>query len=564
MNFKLILFILISSILSSCANLKTVDRLNSYNAEYTNINSSKKSIKFIGMTDIGQPQFFDNTKKIIEEFRKDGYVIFYENTNFDNLSDSTIRKLRKLYGYVPTQSIKEKQYKLLLNKGYVLRNDNDYINNNTDQLADITAESMITEYEKKHGKIVLSERDFKYPLTRKLPLIMLLPNAKEIIIDYRSRNLAKRVYESTSDKIIVLYDFKNLDAFANELNTLDQSFIKNQTITTENNPAYLQVITGDSIRRSTSDYIIEDGYIDRIDQFMNVRLSMKNYFEFFTLNSNNTSYDIHTNSGTSLKFSADFKSISVWYNFTPTDLGLNTFEKEKGKTGGFNFGFGVIRPNWFNHFNFRYIEGFYIDNTKDFVPGWKDGDIYLQKNNLRYAALEGTTGYKFNSKFSLRSITSQTERQLKSTGSLIASTNYRFYQFNNDNSPLLDSITKSDNYEIGFNIGYFYNFVFLKNFYLSVGASPGLGVIYSNVEQKNTLLQLEQNSHSSGVFRLSGHTGLGYNGERFYGGLYADFSGGSFLKNNIPVINTDFRNLYQVFIGYRLEVSKKIRASRLY
>lgn len=564
MSYKFLLVIILASILSSCANLKTIDRINSYNAEFTNITNSKKKVRFIGMTDIGQPQFYENSKKVIAEAKNEGYVIFYENTNFENLPDSSLRKLRKLYGYVPSKSIKEKQYKQLINKGYELRDDKKYLNSSTDKLVDISGEEIIAEYEKRYGKIQLTEKDKSLALNRKLPLIMLSPNANTVIIEYRNQQLAKQIQESTYEKIIVLYDFKNLEGLSNELKKLDQSYLKNQTQTTENNPAYLQVVSGDSIRRSTTDYIIEDGYIDRIDQFMNVRLSMKNYYEFFSLNSNNTSYDIHTNSGTSVKLSADFKSISVWYNFTPTDLGLNTFEKEKGSTGGFNFGFGVIRRNWFNQFNFRYIKGFYINNTEDFVPGWKDGDVYNQKPNMSYAALEGTTGYKFNPKFSLRSLKSQTERQLKSTGSLIASANYRFYQLQDEKSPLLDSITKSDNYEIGFNIGYFYNLVFLKNFYFSVGASPGLGIIYSNVEQKNTLLQLEQNSHTSGVFRLSGHTGIGYNGERFYTGVYADFSGGSFLKNNIPVINTDFRNLYQVFIGYRLEVSKKVRANRLY
>lgn len=431
-------------------------------------------------------------------------------------------------------------------------------------MGDVSAEELIAEYEKRFGKIQLTERDFSIPLSKKLPLTMLAKNANVITLDYRNANLAKLIHSSRYDNIVVLYDYKHSNGLISELMKIDSSYTLKSTFSSANKSSFLQVVSADSLRRSTNNYIIEDGYIDQINQYMNVRLSLKNYFEFFSLNSNNTQYDIETNSGPTLKFSADYKSISVWYNFTPTDLGLNTQESEKGKTGGFNFGFGVIKKNWFNNFNFRYIEGFYLNNTKDFLPNWKVGDAYIQKPNMRYAALEGTTGYKFNSKYSLRSINSQTERQLKSVGSFIASINYRFYQLNDEQSPLFDSLLNSDNYEIGFNFGYNYNFVFYKNFYLSIGAHPGFGYIYSNVNQKTSSLATQRTSHNSAVFRLSGQTGIGYNGERLCVGVYADFSGGSFLKQDVPIINTDFRNLYQFFIGYRFEVSKNVRANRMY
>lgn len=563
---RILVLIFSASILTSCVNLKNIDKVNSYNAEYTDITSGKKKVRFIGMTNIGQPQFFENTKKVLNESKKDGYIIFYENISIENMPDSSLRKLRKLLGYIPSQNIMQKQYEALLKKGYVLRNDRELFNLeiNSSMTVDLSGLELISEYEKRFGLIKLSKKDNSLPLSTSLPLIMMQPNANAIIIDYRNQHLANNINKSNYDKIIVLYDFKHLNGVAAELNKTDKSYFINKTATTENNPEFLQVVSGDSIRKITNDYIIEDGYIDQINQFMNVRIALKNYYEFFSLNSNNNNFDIRTNSGTTLKFSADFRSISIWYNFTPKDLGLNTQEIEKGKTGGFNFGFGIIKRNWFNQFNFRYIEGFYLENTQDFNPLWKQGDNYIQKPQMGYAALEGTTGYKFNPKYSLKSVNSQTERQLKSTGSVIASLNYRFFQIKDENAPLFDSILSSDNYELGFNLGYHYNFIFLKNLYISLGLSPGLGIIYSNVDQKNSSLLIEQSSHSSSVFRLSAHSGIGYNGERFYAGVYADFSAGSFIKDNIPVINTDFRNLYQAFVGYRFEVSKNIRANRLY
>ena len=144
----------------------------------------------------------------------------------------------------------------------------------------------------------------------------------------------------------------------------------------------------------------------------------------------------------------------------------------------------------------------------------------------------------------------------------MASTNYRFYQLKDENSPLFDSITGSTNFELGFNIGYFYNWIFIKSFYLALGASPGFGFTHALVDQSTTD-GIQESRYTTGVFRLSAHTGLGYNGERLTVGIYANFSGGAFLADDIPVINTHFRNLYQVFLTYRLEVNKKVRVNRM-
>ncbi len=552
-------------IFSSCSTVKKLDRINDYDAEYTEITSSKKQLRFVELIPIGQPQFFENVKRLIRQSEQEGYVLFYENVSFENINDTNLRKLRRIVGFIPTEGVISPQMRPFIAKGYVVQPSELFKKSESipDINADVNGGELVAEYEGRFGAIELTEKDWTVPLTKKAPKLLPLENREAIVLDYRNQKLATRINEFPSEKIVLIYGFKHLEGLVHELKKIDSTYQKGPQRTTENNPAFLQVLSGDSIRKTTTDYIIEDGYIDQVNQFMNIRLTLKDYYEFFNLNSGGNQYDIHTNSGISLKLSANYKSISVWFTLHPDLFKSNKDEAEKGITDGFNFGFGVVKKKWFHHADFRYIKGFYLYNTKDFVPGWQKGENYFQKPDLSYAALEGYSGYKFNPKFSLRSVTSQTERQLISVGSLIATAHYRFYQTKDEQSPLFDSIINTDNYEIGLNIGYYYNWIFLKSFYMSLGASPGLGFLYADVYQSKSQGN-RYSSYNTGVFRLSGHVGLGYHGERFFAGAYANFSGGGFLKENIPVINTNFRNLYQLFIGYRLEVSKKLRANRLY
>lgn len=98
-------------------------RLNTYDVEFTEITQGKKRVRFIGMTDIGQPQFFENINRLLGECKKEGFVVFREFTSYESLSDTNYRKLRRLFGYVPKTSFVENQYKLSLRKGYQLRDD---------------------------------------------------------------------------------------------------------------------------------------------------------------------------------------------------------------------------------------------------------------------------------------------------------------------------------------------------------------------------------------------------------------------------------------------------------
>jgi hypothetical protein len=65
-----------------------------------------------------------------------------------------------------------------------------------------------------------------------------------------------------------------------------------------------------------------------------------------------------------------------------------------------------------------HVKGFYLYNTGYYDKDWQQGiDPYTQFPELDVVALRGSTGYKFNENYSLKSLSSQTEIQLKSCGS---------------------------------------------------------------------------------------------------------------------------------------------------
>ena len=127
-----------------------------------------------------------------------------------------------------------------------------------------------------------------------------------------------------------------------------------------------------------------------------------------------------------------------------------------------------------------------------------------------------SAGYLHNSKFSLRSLKSQTERQLKSVGSFIPVFNFRYYNID-DKTPNA-STQKSDNIEASIGPGYAYTFVTKEKFYLSLGALATFGYLNTNLTTRQPTGNIVTKQDNF-IFRWDAKTGIGYNVYRWrYGG----------------------------------------------
>lgn len=163
-------------------------------------------------------------------------------------------------------------------------------------------------------------------------------------------------------------------------------------------------------------------------------------------------------------------------------------------------------------------KGFYINS-----PERKDDTHYIIPDMQTFSF--GLAGYWiYNAaKFSIRAAFIQNESQRKSAGSFMIRPAFLFYQISSDHGiipaeiidtyhiPFTNLVTSGRFYSLGLSPGYVYTLVFLKNFYLTAAAFPGVAGLYSIYKDEHN-----DYSHFELTFQLSGRVVLGYNSDKWF------------------------------------------------
>ncbi|WP_019669422.1 DUF4421 family protein [Eudoraea adriatica] len=293
---------------------------------------------------------------------------------------------------------------------------------------------------------------------------------------------------------------------------------------------------------------IEDGWIEKMDDKIAIDVSLNNSYEIFEVKTVDTKYILHPNTAANLRFNVNYKFISLGFQFAPDFIPGNGDEYLKGDTKSFELRTALIFKHWFTDLSYSKVKGYYLENSDDFITLLKD-DPYIQFPDLNYYGFAITTGYSSNSKFSLRSLTSQTERQLRSAGSFIPSINLRYFVIDDKSSGL--STQKSNNFESSIGPGYVHTFVSREKFYFSLGLMARIGYLNTKLTTRLPDGDLTTNQDNF-IFRWDGKVGLGYNGKRYYTGIYSTISGTEYRQENTTVMNFETRLFYHLFLGIRL------------
>jgi hypothetical protein len=305
--------------------------------------------------------------------------------------------------------------------------------------------------------------------------------------------------------------------------------------------------TADSLRIK-----IADGWIEKMNNNIALDLSFNNSYETFEVKTPNTKIELYPNAPNRLRFKANYRFISFGLEFSPNFLPANGDDDLKGQTTTFAIGTALIFRHWFVDFKYSEVDGFYLRNTEDYMD-WEKGDPYIQFPDLDYRGFSFSSGYNNNERFSLRSLASQTERQLKRAGSFIPVFDGRYYLVD-DKSASIDT-QKSKNIELSIGPGYAYTFVAKEKFYLSLGGAASLGYIHTWLTTRTADGNWESNQDNL-IFRWDGKSGIGYNGSRFYSGAYATISGARYRQENTTAMNFETRVFYHIFVGIRLKSPK--------
>ena len=304
--------------------------------------------------------------------------------------------------------------------------------------------------------------------------------------------------------------------------------------------------------------IIEDGWIEKMNRNFGFKLSFDNNYETFKVIGQPNDIILYPNINTNLNLIFSYRFILLKIGFAPDFLPGNGDEDIKGETQTLIISSSFVFKRWFQHLSFRWVEGFYLRNTDDYVPGWSRGDPYIQFPELAYTGFSGTTSYFFNPRFSIRSFTTETERQLKSTGSFIAFLNYRYYIMDNKSIPTQGGSTqKSNNLDINIGPGYYYTFVFREKFYIALGFRPSIG--YLNTRLTTRYPSGDEVSYQDNfTFRWHVVGGFGYNIRKFFTGFYVSASGMRYNQQNTTAVNFDTRAFFELFVGFRIKASDRL------
>lgn len=261
----------------------------------------------------------------------------------------------------------------------------------------------------------------------------------------------------------------------------------------------------------------------------------------------NQTFDIRPASEYQLAFSVDYKWFAIGFGFTPTFLLTSKDKTEltnsKSYTLSLNF---FYSDRWRQELKLSYFKGFFTD------------DLYADFSNTELKAIDGSTYFIVNPNFSFRAHYAQTERQLKSSGSIIPRLNYIYSIMHPNviNNISTEPINKITSVDIITQIGYMHTFVIQNKWFATIGIHPGLGYNYSEY------IFVDTNSNNkifnAFTFTLNGEFSMGYNSYRWFFGTTVDFKNYNYSNSQNDEFNRN-TSYFSLYLGYRFNDNKPMR-----
>jgi hypothetical protein len=304
-------------------------------------------------------------------------------------------------------------------------------------------------------------------------------------------------------------------------------------------------------------------FIQDFSNQLNIKFDVTNDRVSYFIPFESRQAEVRSNLNISYGLVFSYKFLSVRLGFRPK---LSEAELEnKGKTDRFRIRIKFLLDNWIHRLEYNYTRGFYIENTNEFENDITNSNFKVQFPYLRTNILSGSSNYKFNNNYSMKAIESNTEVQLKSTGTFLAGFNYAFYFVNGtekiklENQELVQraSYNEFSGFSPVFFIGYRYTFVFHKYWYTNAYVDPGVGIdFYQNkfYNQTGSYDEIKTNV----FFQVKSGISTGYNGRKIYfGGAYKYNFNSDKVENNTLGLQP-IKNSFHLFFGYRFKAPKQV------
>jgi hypothetical protein len=213
----------------------------------------------------------------------------------------------------------------------------------------------------------------------------------------------------------------------------------------------------------------------------------------------------------------------------------------------------MLGKKWGIDAYYQGYKGFYQDDPKVRVPA---NTPYPQRPDVRATNVGLAVNYTFNhNRFSFRSAYNFSERQLKSTGSLVVFGSINRLSVSGDSAIIgdgfpgfgeLSDIIRVKSFLTGIAPGYTYSLIY-RGFFLNGTLAIGPAFNRVSYEQENSPGDTGNRFSSLLIGRLA----MGYNGDRLFGGLtfYSQGKNARFEEIELSATNSSFR----ILLGYRFK-----------
>ncbi len=300
-------------------------------------------------------------------------------------------------------------------------------------------------------------------------------------------------------------------------------------------------------------------YIQGFHQQIHLKISQSTDIENLSQSSGQVNYLLSPNNSSITRLNFTYRFISFNLRFIAKFIPGNNDILTKGNTISNGLGFNFAHRQFFTQLSYHKTQGYYLENSPDFVPGWRPGDNYLQFPDLQYKEYNATFFYSSNPLFSYNALINQTERQLKSVGTWLPGISIRNYIIDNQGSSNGSSSQRSNNFEYMLSAGYQYTKVINKSWFGTLGFTPAIGLLNVNLTTRLPLGDIASKENNT-VYRLRGIGGIGYQSNLWYAGGYANWNSLTYKQENSNVQNREDKFSYQIYFGIRLRSPKYLAA----
>lgn len=291
---------------------------------------------------------------------------------------------------------------------------------------------------------------------------------------------------------------------------------------------------------------IDTLYRKQLFDYLQIKTDVNADIVSYIVNADDNSFTLSPNERYLFRLSVDYKFLGFSIDFTPSFLSGNKDENLKGNTKYSRLGTRFNIGRTYNEMIYTKVQGyhFFDGELEEYIllPSYKTTSYFLKTN------------YILGNKYSLRAVKSQTERQIKSTGTFIPTLrlNYTDHALSSLDAILLGTNTPNGQKKLDIisTVGYHHLWVY-KSFFCGGGLDPGLG--FSVINAKN---QSKKNKVDL-ILDLGAKFNIGYNSKRFFTGLEYNYEELYFSNNDF--ITGRNRNDFQLYIGFRFDMPKVIR-----